>query len=68
MSAEKAALAEFRVGTYVCPRTSSPVPLMATCSTPFLKWPVVVEKCSACGETHTLRSEDVEHPPTFGYE
>lgn len=68
MSGRDTAPTAFKVGTFVCPKTKAPVPLMATSSLPFLEWPIVVEKCEACGEQHVLQSDDVYHPPAFGYE
>jgi len=68
MRARETTAAEFKVGTYLCPKKGCPVPLMATSALPFLEWPVVVEKCAACGAKHVLQAEDVEHPPAFGYE
>lgn len=59
---------EFEIGKYLCPKTKSPVPLMAPCSLAFVEWPVVVAQCAACGERHVLECEDVEHSPVFGYE
>jgi hypothetical protein len=68
MPAEKAALAEFKIGTFVCPETKASAPLMATSPLPYLHWPFVVQKCPQCGGKHALECEDVEHPPAFGYE
>lgn len=61
-------VAEFKVGTYLCPEKKTVVILKATSPLPFHEWPFVVEKCEACGKKHLLQSEDVEHPPAFGYE
>lgn len=58
----------FEVGTFVCPKTRTRVPLSATHSVSDLQWPVVVERCPACGERHTVEYNDLRHPPVFGYE
>ncbi len=63
-----AALAEFKIGTYICPKTKAEVPLFSCCPLPYLHWPMVVQKCRECGEQHVLQCQDVQHPPTFGYE
>jgi hypothetical protein len=68
MPARETTLAEFKVGTYICPKTKSTLPLKATRPLPFLEWPIVVERCADCGEKHVLECEDVQHPPAFGYE
>jgi hypothetical protein len=61
-------LKEFEVGAYVCPNAKTEVPLMQTRSLVFVRWPIVVEKCSACGKSHELQSSDVLHPPIYGRE
>lgn len=68
MPAQKAEVTEFTVGHYVCPKTKSLQPLRASCSLAYVNWPVVVEACPGCGEKHVLSSEDVQHPPVYGYE
>lgn len=68
MPAEKTAVQEFTVGWYVCPQTKAPVPLRMTHSLAQAEWPVEVESCRGCGRRHVLNSEDVCHPPAFGYE
>jgi len=68
MSAHDTRLVEFEIGKFVCPTTKAQVPLMAQQSVAFLHWPVTVEKCPGCGETHILNLADVQHAPVYGYE
>lgn len=68
MPPAKDAMAEFKIGTFLCPVTKVLVPLMGACPLSQVEWPLVVQKCSVCGEKHTVRCEDVLHPPAFGYE
>lgn len=68
MSAHGTRLGEFEIGKFVCPTTKARVPLMGHQSLAFLHWPVTVEKCPDCGETHVLNLADVQHPPIYGYE
>jgi hypothetical protein len=68
MPKRNAALTEFEVGKYVCPKTKCPAPLMATSSFAYIEWPFVVERCASCGERHVLCSEEVLHAPVFGRE
>jgi hypothetical protein len=65
---EKSGNTSFDVGTYACPKTAKQVVLTEPASLTDLQWPVVVEKCDACGQRHVLRYEDVRHPPVIGYE
>lgn len=68
MAAEKTVVREFTVGWYVCPQTKATVPLRMSHSLAQTEWPVVVERCQDCGRRHVLCSEDVAHPPVYGYE
>lgn len=68
MSRRQAPTAEFEIGAYVCPKTKESVPLTATQSVSDLCWPVVVEKCPACGQRHEIQYSELRHPPVFGYE
>lgn len=68
MRATEPKVAEYKVGTYICPNTKSPVSLSASRPLAYLDWPVVVETCSDCGQRHVLQCEEVHHPPAFGYE
>lgn len=71
MPTEKLANAEvslYEVGLFICPNTKTAVPLMAPRALPYLEWPFKVEKCPSCAQSHVLCCEDVQHPPSFGYE
>jgi hypothetical protein len=68
MTAAGTRIAEFKIGTYICPNTKSPVSLVVSQRLACLDWPVVVEHCSDCGQRHVLQCEEVYHPPAFGYE
>jgi len=68
MGMPKASLVEHEIGKFICPKTKLPVPLLAHCPLTAVEWPVTVEKCPDCGQPHSLQSEDVLHPPVFGYE
>jgi len=59
---------EYEIGKFICPQTKLPVPLLSYCPLTAVEWPVVVEKCPDCGGRHAIESEDVLHPPVFGYE
>ena len=64
-SAQPAALV---IGKFVCPNSGALVPLRADQPLAFIHWPVVVKKCSSCGQKHVLQLTDVQHPPVYGYE
>jgi hypothetical protein len=68
MASPKPAVPEFEVGKYLCPKTKSLAPLMASTSFAYLEWPFVVERCAECGERHVLGCEEVLHSPVFGRE
>ncbi len=68
MPAGNAALAEYKIGSFTCPKTYKPVPLFSCCPLPYVHWPIVVKVCPECGAQHVLESDDVQHPPAFGYE
>jgi hypothetical protein len=68
MPRRSAPAVEFTVGTYRCPNTKQPVPLRASRSVSELSWPVVIERCVACGQRHEISYGDLQHPPAFGYE
>ncbi len=68
MSRREVPAVEFEIGTYVCPKKRKRVPLTATHSVSDLEWPVVVEKCPACGQRHQIQYCELRHPPVFGYE
>ncbi len=59
---------EFEVGTYICPNTQTEVTLKQSRSLAFVRWPIVVEKCAACGKAHELESTNVMHQPIYGRE
>jgi hypothetical protein len=59
---------EFEVGAYICPNSKTEVTLKQARSLVFVRWPIVVEKCAACGNSHELQSSDVIHPPIYGRE
>jgi len=59
---------EFEVGKYICPNAGTEVALKQTRSLVFVRWPILVEKCSACGKSHELQSSDVIHQPIYGRE
>jgi hypothetical protein len=59
---------EFEVGAYICPNTKTAATLKQARSLAFVRWPLVVEHCSACGKSHELQSSDVIHPPIYGRE
>src|SRR5579862_5354821 len=56
----------FEVGAYICPNAKTEVTLRQARSLVFVRWPIVVEKCAACGNPHELQSSDVIHPPIYG--
>ena len=68
MSLKQTEVAEFEIGTYICPNTKLPIPLKAPRELPFVDWPMVIKQCGRCGQEHVVESEDVHHPPVFGYE
>ena len=68
MQQQSAHPAELVIGKYVCPNSGALVPLHAGQPLAFIHWPVVVEKCSSCGQEHVLQLTDVQHPPVYGYE
>ncbi len=65
---ERAPTAQFEIGTYICPKTRAPAPLMASQPITALHWPVTVEACPRCGQSHVVHQDDLRHPPVFGYE
>ena len=68
MGMPKASLVEHEIGKFICPKTKLPVPLLSYTPLSGVAWPVVIDKCADCGEKHVVESEDVLHPPVFGYE
>lgn len=68
MCALKPEVAEFEIGRYICPVTRQLTPLLSARPLAFVEWPVTVQRCPGCGQTHTLHCEDLQHPPVFGYE
>lgn len=68
MAAPKPVLPEFRIGSFVCPKTQNLAPLWSSLPLAAVDWPLVVEACPDCGEQHILHAEEVLHPPAFGYE
>ncbi|MCL6565755.1 MAG: hypothetical protein K6U09_04950 [Acidobacteriia bacterium] len=68
MPRQSAPAKEFTVGTYLCPNTNQTVPLRASQPVQELSWPVVVERCPACGQRHEIDYGELQHPPVFGYE
>ena len=58
---------EFEIAKYICPKSKTPVPLLADRSLAFVHWPVVVKNCASCGAGHRLELADVQHPPVYGY-
>jgi len=59
---------EYPVGQFECPDTHALVPLMSPQAFGFLHWPIIIEHCPSCGQTHKLEASDVEHPPVYGRE
>lgn len=68
MAAQGTDKAELEIGKFVCPATKATVPLKAAQPLAFLRWPVTVQRCPSCGETHELNLADRQHPPVYGYE
>ena len=61
-------LPEFDIGRFICPNVNKPAQLKAAQSVAFIHWPLLVKRCPACGQQHTLELKDVQHPPVYGYE
>ena len=68
MSLPKLAAPDFTIGHYLCPKTKRTVPLHSARPLAFVDWPLIVQKCPECGERHVVESQNLEHPPVFGYE
>lgn len=68
MPAKNAEVVGFETGKFICPNTKQAVPLVTPCPLTAVEWPVVVECCPGCKQRHVLHSEEVLHPPVFGYE
>ncbi len=66
--AKKESCPEHEIGRYICPNTKSLVSLVRSCSLTEMEWPVNIEHCTSCGQKHVLLSEDVWHPPIYGFE
>lgn len=68
MDKQKPSVVETEIGRFICPKTKSSVPLKAAQPLAFIRWPVVVRNCPACGRKHEIELKDVEHLPVYGYE
>jgi len=68
MSMHDTPVVEFEIAKYICPKSKTPVQLMASHPLAFVHWPVVVKNCVSCGTDHLLELSDVQHPPVYGYE
>lgn len=68
MPAKEETLVAFEIGTYICPISKKRVALEAHHPISEIAWPMVIEKCRACGQNHLLEYRDLRHPPVFGYE
>ena len=59
----------FLTGCYICPETKQEVTLESDVPRAWVKWPVRVASCQACGHEHVLEYDDVRHcDPIFGHE
>jgi hypothetical protein len=65
---ETSCKSHFEIGTYRCPTKERQVTLELPAPLASLDWPVIVERCSACGRKHVLQYGDIRHPPALGYE
>jgi hypothetical protein len=68
MGLPKAKPVEHEIGKYICPKTKLPVPLLSYTPLSGVAWPMVIDRCPECGQKHAIESQDVLHPPVFGYE
>lgn len=59
---------KFEIGKYECPIRATQATLELPAHMASIEWPVVVERCSACGQRHVLQYNDVRHPPALGCE
>jgi hypothetical protein len=68
MPMQDARAEEYEIAKYICPKSKTTVPLVASRPLAFIHWPVVVKNCARCGTDHVLELADVQHPPVYGYE
>lgn len=61
-------VSQFDIGSYRCPRSGKLVPLYSQKPVEEVVWPVTVEHCCSCAETHCIKRQDVVRHPVLGYE